>query len=68
MALALVCDLREHRVPTSTEELAGLETDVLAGVLAAPALTRNGALLPIFCGAGGDVVQAGGQGAAGCCR
>jgi hypothetical protein len=31
LALALVRDLREHRAPSSAEELAGFETDVLAG-------------------------------------
>ena len=37
MALALVRDLREHRVPASAEELAGFETDVLAGFVLARA-------------------------------
>jgi hypothetical protein len=31
LALALVRDLREHRAPASAEEVAGFETDVLAG-------------------------------------
>ena len=29
--MALVRDLREHRAPASAEEVAGFETDVLAG-------------------------------------
>ena len=37
MALALVRDLREHRVPASAEELAEFETDVLAGFVLARA-------------------------------
>ena len=37
MALALVRDLREHRLPASAEELAGFETDVLAGFVLARA-------------------------------
>ena len=37
MALALVRDLREHRVPASAEELADFETDVLAGLVLARA-------------------------------
>ena len=37
MSLALVRDLREHRVPVSAEELAGFETDVLAGFVLARA-------------------------------
>jgi len=37
VALALVRDLREHRVPASAEELAGFETDVLAGFVLARA-------------------------------
>ena len=37
MALALVRDLREHRVPASAEELADFETDVLAGFVLARA-------------------------------
>ena len=37
MALAVVRDLREHRVPTSEEELADFETDVLAGFVLARA-------------------------------
>jgi hypothetical protein len=37
VALALVRDLREHRVPASTEELADFETDVLAGFVLARA-------------------------------
>ena len=37
MALALVRDLREHRVPASGEELAEFETDVLAGFVLARA-------------------------------
>ena len=37
MTLALVRDLREHRVPASAEELAGFETDVLAGFVLARA-------------------------------
>ena len=37
MALALARDLREHRVPASAEELAGFETDVLAGFMLARA-------------------------------
>ena len=37
MALALVRDLREHRTAASTEELADLETDVLAGFVLARA-------------------------------
>jgi hypothetical protein len=37
LALALVRDMREQRVPASAEEFAGFETDVLAGfVLARP--------------------------------
>jgi hypothetical protein len=35
VALALVRDLREHRVPASAEELADFETDVLAGFVLA---------------------------------
>ena len=42
MALALVRDLREHRVPASAEELAGFETDVLAGFSAAPGWRGTG--------------------------
>ena len=42
MALALVRDLREHRVPASAEELADFETDVLAGFV----LARAAAGLP----------------------
>jgi hypothetical protein len=37
LALALVRDLREYRVPASAEELAGFETDVLAGFVLARA-------------------------------
>ncbi|ETA92384.1 recombinase [Mycobacterium avium 10-5581] len=37
MALAVVRDLREHRVPASEEELADFETDVLAGFVLARA-------------------------------
>ena len=37
MALALVRDLREHRTAASAEELADLETDVLAGFVLARA-------------------------------
>ena len=37
MALALVRDMREHRVPASAEELADFETDVLAGFVLARA-------------------------------
>ena len=37
MALAVVRDLREHRVPASAEELVGFETDVLAGLVLARA-------------------------------
>ena len=37
MALAVVRDLREHRAPTSDEELADFETDVLAGFVLARA-------------------------------
>src|ERR687888_408526 len=37
LALALVRDLREHRVPTSAEELAQFETDALAGFVLARA-------------------------------
>jgi hypothetical protein len=37
VALALVRDLREHRMPASAEELAGFETDVLAGFVLARA-------------------------------
>jgi integrase/recombinase XerD len=37
VALALVRDLGEHRVPASAEELAGFETDVLAGFVLARA-------------------------------
>jgi len=37
LALALVRDLREHRVPASAEELVGFETDVLAGFVLARA-------------------------------
>jgi integrase/recombinase XerD len=37
LALALVRDLREHRVSASAEELAGFETDVLAGFVLARA-------------------------------
>jgi hypothetical protein len=35
LALALVRDLREHRVPASAEELADFETGVLAGFVLA---------------------------------
>ena len=37
MALALVRDLRDHRVPASEEDLADFETDVLAGFVLARA-------------------------------
>jgi integrase/recombinase XerD len=37
LALAVVRDLREHRVPASEEELADFETDVLAGFVLARA-------------------------------
>jgi integrase/recombinase XerD len=37
LALAVVRDLREHRVPTTDEELADFETDVLAGFVLARA-------------------------------
>jgi integrase/recombinase XerD len=37
LPLALVRDLREHRAPTSAEELADFETDVLAGFVLARA-------------------------------
>ena len=37
MALALVRDLRDHRVPVSEEDLADFETDVLAGFVLARA-------------------------------
>ena len=37
MALALVHDLRDHRVPGSEEDLADFETDVLAGFVLARA-------------------------------
>ena len=37
MALAVVRDLREHRVPATAEELADFETDVLAGFVLARA-------------------------------
>jgi len=37
LALALVRDLREHRTAASAEELADLETDVLAGFVLARA-------------------------------
>ena len=37
MALAVVRDLREHRAPTSEDELAEFETDVLAGFVLARA-------------------------------
>jgi integrase/recombinase XerD len=37
LTLALVRDLREHRVPASAEELAGFGTDVLAGFVLARA-------------------------------
>jgi hypothetical protein len=37
LALAVVRDLREHRVPTTEEELADFETDVLAGFVLARA-------------------------------
>jgi integrase len=37
LALAVVRDLREHRVPASVEELADFETDVLAGFVLARA-------------------------------
>ena len=37
MALAVVRDLREHRVPVTEEELADFETDVLAGFVLARA-------------------------------
>ena len=37
MALALVRDLRDHRAPVSEEDLADLETDVLAGFVLARA-------------------------------
>jgi integrase/recombinase XerD len=37
LALALVHDLREHRTAASGEELADLETDVLAGFVLARA-------------------------------
>jgi integrase/recombinase XerD len=37
VALTLVRDLRAHRVPASAEDLAGFETDVLAGFVLARA-------------------------------
>jgi integrase/recombinase XerD len=37
LALAVVRDLREHRAPTSEDELAEFETDVLAGFVLARA-------------------------------
>jgi integrase/recombinase XerD len=37
LALALVHDLRDHRVPVSEEDLADFETDVLAGFVLARA-------------------------------
>lgn len=37
LALAVVRDLREHRAPTTAEELAGFETDVLSGFVLARA-------------------------------
>jgi hypothetical protein len=37
LALAVVRDLREYRVPTTAEELADFETDVLAGFVLARA-------------------------------
>ncbi len=37
MALALARDVREHRAPASAEEVAGFETDVLAGFVLARA-------------------------------
>jgi hypothetical protein len=37
LALALVRDLRDHRAPVSAEDLADLETDVLAGFVLARA-------------------------------
>jgi integrase/recombinase XerD len=37
LALAVVRDLREHRVPATEDELAGFETDVLAGFVLARA-------------------------------
>ena len=37
MALAVVRDLREARVPASADEIAGFETDVLAGFVLARA-------------------------------
>jgi integrase/recombinase XerD len=37
LALAVVCALREHRVPTTEEEVANFETDVLAGFVLARA-------------------------------
>ena len=40
MALALVRDLREHRTAASAEELADLETDLLAGFVLARASAR----------------------------
>jgi integrase/recombinase XerD len=40
--LALVRDLREHRVPASAEELADFETDVLAEFVLARAGGRGG--------------------------
>jgi integrase/recombinase XerD len=39
MGLAVVRDLGERRVPVSPEELAGFETDVLAGFVLARALS-----------------------------
>jgi integrase/recombinase XerD len=37
LGLAVVRDLREHRVPTTEEELADFETDLLAGFVLARA-------------------------------
>jgi integrase/recombinase XerD len=42
LALALVHDLRDHRVPVSEEDLADFETDVLAGFVLARASAGAG--------------------------
>jgi hypothetical protein len=42
LALALVHDLRDHRAPASEEDLADLETDVLAGFVLARGLGGAG--------------------------
>ena len=56
MGLAVVRDLREMRSPAGAEEIAGFETDVLAGFVLARKLAGPGQL-PGFIPAAGVVGQ-----------